>query len=616
MGKLVGQIALTAALVGVSIYTGGLATGFGATSLAGLGAGAATAFGAISAITLSLAISTGLAAASNLLGIGPSLPKPDTTSTAIKSSRPPRVSSYGIGRLYGAYILFETATTGTAVDAYAIHDGPIDSIVTHYLGDDIVELSGTVVQAGDDGRYKNGNVNIYTTLGATPGTANFSALQTLLPGIWTDDHRGDGVVVGAVTWKPVKSKDYLAVYPNQQPPLSIVAQWQRCPDPRSDDPLDQSSWTWTENVIRHLLHYKLVREGVDYATKIQPALEYWKRAADVCDQAIPLKAGGTEPRYRSNISHKHTDANGSVIGAMLQACDGWMAPRGDGALVVYAGEYALSDVSIGPDDIIGYDWNGVGVDDDKAVNEIVCSYISAEHDYNSVDTDPWTDEDDIAERGQVLSQSLDPSVPSWGQVRRLAKRKMARTNALYRGTVTTGPSGRKIRGHRYIWLDIIEAGTTFYSGPAEITAATRNMATGGMTFSWVSADPNIDAWNPATEEGNPAAIGDRVAAEPLETPTIVSADPVFFDGGAQVQIEASGLDRADVSWFTRWKISTDSAWVEADATDTDPGPAVALVTGFVPLNQMIDVAVSYSVGDGRVSDWSATETVDTTAPPP
>lgn len=68
------------------------------------------------------------------------------------------------------------------------------------------------------------------------------------------------------------------------------------------------------------------------------------------------------------------------------------------------------------------------------------------------------------------------------------------------------------------------------------TAVTRNVVTGGLTFSWVAVDPNIDAWNPATEEGDPAAVGDRVAAVPLDTPTITEAEAEFGDDGTSARI--------------------------------------------------------------------------------
>lgn len=605
MAKVVAVIAAIA----VNIFPG--IGQFISAQLVAIGVGVQTAASIASFITLTVT-SVGIQAGLSLLGLGPSAPKPDTTVTNIKTPRPPRVSGYGISRLYGAYILFETAETGQAVNVLAVHDGQMDGLIGFYLNDDAVTLTGNTVNEGDDGRYDN-NIKLYYTTGVTPGTP-FAAITGLLPGIWTAAHRGDGVVLLAMTCEPSKSDKFLEVYPNGVPEASMVARWQKCPDPYAVDPSNPASWTWTENPIRQLLHYKLVREGVDYATKIAPTIAYWRTASDVCNEPITLKAGGTEARYRSWVTHKHTDLNRDVTGALLATCDGWIAPREDGALIVYAGKYTAPTVTIGPDKITSYTWDGVGVDDDKAVNELLCSYISVAHDYNTVETDPWTDEPDITARGQVLSASLDPQVPSWGQVRRLAKRKVDRSNQPRRGTVTTNVAGRIARGHRYIWLTLVEAGATFYDGPVEITSLTRNLQTGGVTFGWIAANPAIDNWNPVTEEGNPATVGDRVAAAPLTAPTIDSASalPATDVSSSRVTLQVTGPNRTDLQWYVRWRVTGEPTWSGNIAfPDTDPGPLVILNTENVPLNSSIELQVAYEIGDGRISPWSLTSTVST-----
>lgn len=553
-----------------------------------------------------------------IAGAFASKPRPETSATAIRTPRPARVSAYGRSRLFPAIICYETAANGTSVDIGAYHDGEIDGIEQFYLNDEAVGTSGGgiggFVLVGGDGRYGGDKVSIQLTDGSSPG-AGLSTATSLLPGIWSSGHRGDGVVLAALFCAPVKQEEFLKIYPNGVPSLSLVSRWQLCPDFNAPDPTDESGWTWTENVIRQLGHYKLVREGVDYATKIEPALEFWQAAQDICDEAIALKAGGTEPRWRSCVAHKHTDTHKAVNAALLAACDGWISPRADGALAVYAGKFQSPTVSIGGAEVLAFEWDGVGVDDDIAANEIVCSYISAPHGYTAAETDPWVDEDDIFERGRVLSTSLDADVPSHGQVRRLAKRDMARTNALHRGTVITNRAGRKARGHRYINLTIEEAGTTFFDGVAEITGLTRNIETGGVTFTWVAADPNIDAWNPATEEGEPAALGDRVAPEPLDAPVITDLVAELDDTGtnARIYIEVTGPDRDDLTWFARWRASGGSIWNEQAYSDIDPGPSVELLTGLVPTDLTIEIEAAYQVGDGRVSPWSALDSVSTSA---
>lgn len=605
---------------------GGILSAIGTVALVATGVGAIgglALFGTLSGISVGgLGLSAGLGslllASSALTQIGgalnkPPAPKPETTETPIKTERPPRVSGYGRRRLYGAYNCFETAPNGTAVDVFAFHDGEIDAIEAFYLNDDRVTLSGSTVQGMADGRYKSGAVNLYATLGQAVGPG-LPAVTALLGSEWSDDHRGDGVVIGAMTAKAVKSDDYLETYPNGPPVMSIVARLQKCPDFTASDPSDPAGWTWTENSLRHLAHYALVHEGLDWQTKFAPSIAYWQQAQAVCEGSVPLKAGGAEARYRSCLTHKHTDDHARVKEALLSTFDGWLAPRADGALIVFAGQLYTPTISIGASEIIAFEWAGVGVDDDTAINEVICAYVSADHDYGTVDTDPWTDELDIAARGQVLPTNLDPQVPSHGQVRRLAKREIARTNAIHRGTITTNPEGRKVRGERYINLRIEEAGTVWFDGVAEIRGLTRNLSSGGVTFEWIEVDPNVDAWNPATEEGDPAPVGARVALAPLDAPVITDVDVSLDDSGAsaRARVMVEDIGREDTTWYLRWRVTTDAAWNEQTYSDAQEGAGVLLVSALLPVNDSIDIQVSYGIGDGRISPWSATETVSTT----
>lgn len=638
MGKTLGSILLVAAAVAVNFIPGvGQAiSGAIGSAIAGAGVYATTAFSIASAITTGLTLGVtalGLQSFGGLLGLGPGSPKPDTTETAVKRPRPERISAYGQMRLYGAWIVYETASNGTAVDIFAIHDGGMSELVQRYLNDDQVTLTGEFVNGGVDGRYGQNKVSFYHTDGAIPGTggAITPAITLLGSGIWSTDHRGDGVVLVALFSASVKAEDYQDIYPQASPAVpSLVAKWQACPDPGAVDPLDESAWTWTENPVRMLLHYMLVREGprpalprshVDYDTElaalrtawwsryIEPTLDFWIDAAAVCEEARTLKAGGTEAKYRACFAHKHTDAPEQVKSAILSTFDGWMAPRSDGAYVIFAGKAYTPTVSIGPDEILSYSWDGGQVDDDEAVNELVCSYVSAAHDYNTVQCDPWRDEDDIGARGRILSANFEPGCPSHAQVRYLAKRKMARSNATNRGTITTNIAGRAARAQRYINLRIEEAGAVFFDGVAEITGLSRSLS-GGVTFQWVEFDPSVDAWTAATEEGEPATVGNRVAPAALVTPVITSMTPESDGSSTYVVVDVTAPDRDDLSWYAHWRVDGATVWgADAVYSDIDAGSTVTLRIGPVSIGANIEIEVAYRVGDGRISPWSTPDVV-------
>jgi len=94
MGKTIGAILTIAAAVAVN-FIPGVGTVISGTILSALGL--PVTFGAISAITTAIT-AAGLASLSNVLGLGPKIPKPAQTETSIKSPSPDRVSAYGRAR--------------------------------------------------------------------------------------------------------------------------------------------------------------------------------------------------------------------------------------------------------------------------------------------------------------------------------------------------------------------------------------------------------------------------------------------------------------------------------------------------------------------------------------
>lgn len=322
----------------------------------------------------------------------------------------------------------------------------------------------------------------------------------------------------------------------------------------------------------------------------------------------------TEARYRTCATWNMTTAHKDNLSTIRNCFDGWVAPREDGALVCYSGRYYVPTVIIGPDAIVSYSLDN-GIDDDRAINQIVLTSVSPEHNYATPECEPWEDTDDIATRGRVASTTLENHVPSYTQGRRLAKRYMARIMAEYRGTITTNQLGRVADGQRFVHLTITEGGVTWFDGPVEITKLTHTQT--GITFEFVSADPDVDDWNPATEEGLPAPVGSTAAIQPLATPTISSATAYLADNsasgtpGARIDIVAAGADRDDVTWYARTRTTGTAVWNEATYTDIDASAAVQLQTAFVATDTTVDVEVAYGLGDGRISDYSATSVVDT-----
>ncbi|MBB5709353.1 hypothetical protein [Sphingomonas xinjiangensis] len=546
--------------------------------------------------------------------------KPESTERELKLPTPPRLYGMGRRRWYGAQMLFDTAANGTTGDVWAFLDcpaGPIEGVERVYLNDDLVTLAGDVVQGLPDGRYSGPRVRVGWRLGLMTETA-YANLVTLFPGVWTAGHRGDGIFSGYLTKDPVEAKDFIKVYPQgDQITMSLVAKSYRCFDPRNPahDPHNPATWAWTENAALHLLWFYMVYRGLDFGTQILPVIGHWATAASVCDEPVPLKAGGTEPRYRGCVAWDSSKLPGDIVNEMLACFDGWTAQDANGCQVVYAGKITAPVFRIGPEHIVSSS-RQFFVEDEDRINELVVQYVSEQHDWNVVEGQSWRDEGDISKRGRIDSDGFAPQSPSFPQNRRLAKRRQARQNAPQRGKITTTVGGRDVLSHRYIELEDVEAGATFYSGWAEVVGGERDYETGGAVFDWVAVNPDVDSWNPSTEEGEPAPVGNRVVGEPLPTPVVLSATAVSETYGVNLAIEVQPPERTDLTWYARFRVEGAAVW-GADMTyaDIDPGQPVSLIVGLVPADEEVEVQVAYGVGDGRVSDWSATSVVSTPPPP-
>ncbi|WP_146049644.1 hypothetical protein [Novosphingobium sp. HII-3] len=562
--------------------------------------------------TLGIAVASIAATAFVTSLFAPKAPKPDASERTIKVPTPPRIWILGKRRSFGAQMLFVNTSESETVDVWAFCEGPVHAVTKVYLNDDPVTVTNGVVQKLSDGSYDDGRVLVGWNLGALIETAHAPVVERVTD--WTANHRGDGIVSGYMIKRGVKSKNFLDVYPQgDNVSMSLAIEGRACHDPRNpaSDPADPSTWAYTENAALHLLWYFMAYRGFDYGEKIAPRIQMWIDAANDCDTPVPLKAGGFEPKYRSAVMFTADNEPKDIEAQIRQNFDGWTGRDEDGCVVVHSGVVYTPTVSIGPDDIVDWELQDF-VEAENTLNEIIVRHISEAHDFNMVEPTPWRDDADIALRGEV-STTNDYQVPSHTQARRLAKRMMARANAFQRGTIKLVFSARAAMAERYINLRIAEAGEVFFDGVVEIIGGERDYETGGVVLEYVSVDGNFDAWNPATEDGEPAPLTTKAYVSPTETPTITTATAELdaTGTGARVRIIVEGYDRDDITWFARWRSTTDAAWNEQEYTDIDPGAAALLVTSVVPTEIAVDVAVAYSTGDGRTSEWSPTVTVST-----
>lgn len=604
--------AATAAAVGNTLVAVGVPT-----------ATAATIATAIYVAAPTVAMAAASAAAG--LALTPPIPKAESVKQNTRQPIPPRLSGYGWGRLGGPYMLREARKKAYFVVAH--HDGRCDSFHRNWLNDDEVSVVGNVVQKTAEGSYGANRVLLYSRLGLPSDTSyttdqDFSELGA---DVWTADHIGRGIASSFLRLQSVEQEDFRNTYPagadiavSRETKMQLVYDW-RDEGHEIDDP---DTWAWSDNPFLCLAHYLCFAEGgpgYDWDETVAPFLASWTEAANVCDELVPLKAGGSEKRYRANIVHHWDNAPEAVISAFLETCDGRYEEI-DGGLKVWAGKYYAPTVTITQAHILSMHIDRFR-EDEEAVNELRLSYVSRDHAYTPVDITPWRDEADIAARGVTRSESFTVEGCFYNsQMRRLGKARSSRLNAPIRGVMVTDYFGIQAMGERFIRIKFPKRPATAdiiveIDPDAKITFDLTSKTT---TIPWILVDPNRYAFDAATEEGDGPSGAPGVIIGDVPTPEIDSVVPFYAStgvGGEGVRLRVFIVDPDDpsFSYALRWRIVGATSWAQSTYTGVAPsGGLIQIETdGFVPANETIEVEVAFLNGSGALSEWSDAVTVDT-----
>lgn len=497
----------------------------------------------------------------NLFGIDVGAGEPEDGEQRQRQAIPGRRRGFGEARNDAMrYMLFEEKS-GVSYDVLDFHDGLIDAFTHYYVNDDEVTLTGDTVDEGEDGRYADGVLRIQTRLGLATETAYADVVAALgADDVWTNDHRGDGVASVAVIAESPDAEEFNELFPGGgQLRISAAGRLRMCFDPREvgQSPTDQSTWTHSDNVVVCWLTFEITDGGYDYATRILPELASWIAAADVCDEDVPLKGGGTEKRYRCGGFYDVGDVAelDDTRKRFIDSCDGWMGETGSGALKVYAGKFQAPTVTLGPAAITAYRVKRYLPDED-AVNVLVPTYTDPAQKFAKVEGEEWRDEADITRRGKERRDGFDLEwVPAFGQARRLCKRRMAKEQAPARGTARTNLYGLQALGERYLTLELPEL-ESLASIVVEVKKAPIDLTGRSLSFEWVQVSADADDWDEDAEEGDPPPVPESVA--------FVSPDPVEITGFAVAAFVQRGTDGY-------------SAWRARAVFDTPLDPAIRAV---------------------------------------
>lgn len=560
-----------------------------------------------------------------------STPDPETAKGSLKQAIPPRIRGYGRRRIGGSYMCWE-AKDNYAYDVVAVHSGRIEAIEEVWSHDAklVVRPDGWVEGGHGYGAGNNDLIHLEWRLGLPTETA-YPAIVAALggAGVWTEGHRGDHIASLGVDYHHAKKENLLADFPNGDPQWSVTARLSRIWDPRIEAQERENPdkpgavHTASGNLALQILDFCCRLDGMamDYETEIAPVIEHWMGEADICDEAIPLKGGGTEPRYWGSGYYALPDEPQNTLDKMLAACDGRLLKDEFGLWRLWVGKQRAPTVHLTDEDIADYDIQGDAAAFD-AVNEIVPSFVSEAEKWTMVEAKPWTNAADVALRGRVLSQPLPLEwVNSRPLARRLAKRESIRQLADIRGVLVGKLSCVRAMGHRWISVDLSDLGLEAVT--IEVLKGARTaFSRASVEIPFVLADPAADEWDAETEEDSTGTPAPSPPAEDPDPPTITSVAPFFENlGGAEgvrLHIVGAGPDRSDLTWYVRWLTTGSTSWTMGEVTDETAGTGFSGDSGFVPADVSLDVQLGFQTATGSII-WSATTTLTASTeglPPP
>lgn len=584
--------------------------------------------------------------------LAPGVPSAEQGKVPVNQTTPLRRMGTGRARLSGPRMCWE-GIAGWNIEVIHLHEGPIDGFEQWWLHDDAVTIDAEGrVNGLSDKRYGDpkGDVKILFRHGRhddAPLTEIVDLFAAAgMPELWTEAHEGRGIAKVALLCRAVKDTVSFERYPNGPPALSVTARLSRVYDWRdpTQDLMDPTTWKWSQNAVVNHMHWEwclshlpceggsgegwiqgeLDGEGQPippppicleaWAADVAPRLETITAWADQADEPVPLKAGGTEPRWRQGGWWFVGTEPAEIRKRFLDCYDGWMAEGSDGALVLHGGGYVAPTYVVTDRNLIEAGWNR-WAEDRSTVNILTATFTSPEHGFSPQEAQAWRDDASIARIGDKPHAVNLEWVQSHGQARRLLKALAARLFAERHGDLVMDLEGLNALERRYLQLTRRRGPTTMRDVAVEVMGAQIDLSQGRVPLAVIKADPNKYVWNAATEEGDGPSTVERapVVAPPL--PVILGTAVEGDANGVRVRVTFEDPGRPGLTFAVRWRATGAPSWIEeSPRPPDDAGADLSVLTGFV-LPQALDVAVQAWSG-GVASDWTAAEAVDATVAPP
>lgn len=542
----------------------------------------------------------------------PQAPKPQDVQTSVKNPVASRVRHYGRVKASGPWTFVESKS-GNLYKVIALGTGQLDAIEECWIDDNLVTINGSNVvtsapyNSKAEIRYR---VGLPTETSYTQLTAQFSQ--------WDTSHRGDGVSSLFAIQKAVASDKITSIFPNILNTLyRVVARGSIIYS------LGTSTNIWSENAADIVRDYITHTDGMRLPASIVNtplAAAGWLAAYNRCAEAVPLKAGGTEKRYRLWGSYQLDERPADVLERMTSACDGRLVPTPDGGLTLDVGTWTEPTVVLDADAITGFQEVARGRDVLTAANIIRATFMSPFHDYQSTDADQWIDDADVSLRGEIAQDIQLNMAPSHGQARRLMKLAYYRANPSWVGVFNCNLRAMAAFGKRFVRITypLFSIDEVFEIQDFKFVIGEGGILT-GVSLQVQSMPSAAYDWDAASEEGTAPISEVTTVDKTIPLPTNFSFGVSRITVGSQqvpygvITFDASPSDALKIQG--QYKKVSDTDWLVIPISDG----ATSAQTNALSDGVQYEAQVRFVTLTGREGAWTSpslkvTPVADPTAP--
>ena len=533
-------------------------------------------------------------------------PSPITSSARTQMIRQPITSHriiYGQVRVSGpiTFVFTSIYPTGAAnsqlqlIVTLAAHE--CEEVGEVWLDEEILPA---FVDPTPSGRWAS-NAKFYRSRGTTADdTALGNGIRAQAPdnSLWTVNHKQTGCAKIAIIL--FYNADF---FPGSLPQVSCIVKGRKVYDPRDggQDYDDPSTWLYSNNsalvLLDYIAGYQLKADGnsrvpiglgenlsgVDTASFIA--------AANVCDEAIPLVGGGTEPRYTSNGIVSTSESPKNVLGKLLTAMDGKLIRTGGEWRLLAAG-YQAPTLTLTEDDLEGPIKVTTRLSRRELFNSIKGVFVSPESKWQPIDLPPLQSATFIAEdQGDELWSDVNfPFTTSPSMAQRLMKIALLKARQQISVALTCKLTTFRVLSGDNIMLTLPRFGWTgkvfevkdwkFSVRSDDVPRLGVDLVlreTAAAVYDWASSEE--DPIDPAPDTDFPDASTVEPPSNLVATEALyVTADGVTVKAKAILTWTASPdafLDRYQVGW----KLATDSVWSIAGATTVETFDILDIAAG-------------------------------------